>query len=763
MSFVLTPDKFDEQTKAYVARQCSEIPLQGMLMGAIDADALWNVKPLILIDGVMHVVRFSDPQIDPALKAEMLETYEVSKNLTKRPVLVNSGSCSMGLWVCRRFCQVSIAERLQSKNLGEEMLWYRWMFQLIQQLMHLHRHDCFHGHITPDNVMIDNDAVYLVDADCSVRSLQQRRQPLCWAPELMIANTELQRSIDVYGLSLVLEPIAKRLKWKDLFGLVSEMQSAHPNVRPSIDEVMRRFERFCRMTFEENQLEEPSGQQQLDTLQWLKGTQTLSADLVRNIQQAVQDQKKPARLDYEKPLADLAEKASVSKILFVLAIFAVGLWWFRTSTPESGQGFSTHQYRTLWQSGVRSRMQEVALAAVRDDDEKARMLIVEDTLQGEARPGVQSQFLKFVFGQAWEQDLTQQDRIFALKLGLGPLIGKQVDVARPLEDAHPAIVLATIGGIASGNLPKAVAEISVQVMYGLPQPYRGAFELLNSLGFQTFEYETSHALARLFYRGFNAADFESYVKANSASNGASRLLALAIALFSKDEQFPEAAWRIVSSPDTTFGELVAWFDQNPVVDWKTIPTMTKLYILAGIPWPQGLAFDLVADLLRHPLESVCDLAAQRLHENVLKNDPIETLVFIHTTALKIERADVVLLITALVAPEEMKQALVSKWFSRAPAPELVVGLLGTRSAVSGLDPFSVEAARYLRTKSWQVSLEQLQHLLLHRDPLVRVLAYSRLNPTNPVHRELLTAASKVETNDRILNELKMKLEEASAH
>src|SRR5690606_35234836 len=115
----------------------------------------------------------------------------------------------------------------------------------------------------------------------------------------------------------------------------------------------------------------------------------------------------------------------------------------------------------------------------------------------------------------------------------------------------------------------------------------------------------------------------------------------------------------------------------------------------------------------------------------------------------VSREQVVLLLLALKSEGEQQYPFLAKWFETEPDPILVFRLLLSRSKISGLDPFSVEAARYLKDARLQPTADELQVLALHPEPLARTLEYQYLDGAQPEHREILEAMIQVEPNARV--------------
>src|SRR5690606_33678537 len=78
-----------------------------------------------------------------------------------------------------------------------------------------------------------------------------------------------------------------------------------------------------------------------------------------------------------------------------------------------------------------------------------------------------------------------------------------------------------------------------------------------------------------------------------------------------------------------------------------------------------------------------------------------------------------------------------------------------------IDTLSLEGARYLKGKEWNASLGDLKRLLAHRELLVRALAYTKLDPADPVQRKILEDVKSVEPNAALREQVELKLAESS--
>ena len=81
----------------------------------------------------------------------------------------------------------------------------------------------------------------------------------------------------------------------------------------------------------------------------------------------------------------------------------------------------------------------------------------------------------------------------------------------------------------------------------------------------------------------------------------------------------------------------------------------------------------------------------------------------------------------------------------------------SRSNVDSTDVFNLEAARYLRKAEWSAQIDVLKLLSLHPEPLARVIAYGRLNPSVDAERSILLERQLSESNESCMTVLKERI------
>ncbi|MCB0355314.1 MAG: hypothetical protein KDD64_17400, partial [Bdellovibrionales bacterium] len=208
------------------------------------------------------------------------------------------------------------------------------------------------------------------------------------------------------------------------------------------------------------------------------------------------------------------------------------------------------------------------------------------------------------------------------------------------------------------------------------------------------------------------------------------------------------------------GDGLRWFSTGPTSEsWRSVALEKLLELLLHPESVSWLQFEQAADLLRFPQAPVREKGIQRLKVELHDTRSTQELIdVLSTPSTQVKREQVVLLLLALESKGEAQYSFLAKWFETDPDPSLVFALLLSRRSIEGLDPFSVEAARYLIDKHLAPTVEQLEALASHPEALARALGYQYLDASVPAHRRILEAMIQVEPSSRVRDRLRQKLE-----
>jgi hypothetical protein len=221
-----------------------------------------------------------------------------------------------------------------------------------------------------------------------------------------------------------------------------------------------------------------------------------------------------------------------------------------------------------------------------------------------------------------------------------------------------------------------------------------------------------------------------------------------------------ASAELVSAFVERGGELstiIGWFDLEELAGWSKLRSSEKLSLLLGNVPETGMTQARLADLLTFPLDAVRQQAIIKVAEILKGQDVQRLLVTLATPSNGLTREQIISLLSALKLPAQNRTPFISAWFDLKPSPEAVLLILLSRSNVDSSDVFNLEAARYLRRSDWSASIDILKLLSLHPEPLARVIAYGRLNPSVDTERSVLLERQLSESNESCLKVLKEKI------
>lgn len=527
-----------------------------------------------------------------------------------------------------------------------------------------------------------------------------------------------------------------------------------------------------------------------ETLQWLKGTALIKGDVVQKIRDSMgtdaaadacvteADKKSPERSSATtQPAAEEARARPAGKkrhraarrkqeeqpqsawtLLLALVIIAVAVIGIRRGFFEEQPAKEPRliPYEQYWTSNMPSKMREVAAAAALEGDEKAELVIVEDALSGSQRPHVRAELLRIAFNARWEHELRPVDREVALKLALVELLRGGVRGLPPLDDVHPAVLLAVLANTEPDAEVPSLGRIPLQRLVSLPQPFGKAFQDLTALGVTSAADPAARSLARILLSEQSARVTQHFLRSGDDARLARGKLALLLRL---NQPPAEVVWEAIKTdPAGALRESAGWFDGGTLVNWHDVPARQKALLMSGSLPEEQLRPEHYDDLLRFPVIELRPAVERKLLELYPPENRF-TLQVLADQRNALTRDQTIALLTTLLTEKKLQYQLLDRWFGMKPDTGTVLEIVVARRSIQPDDPFSVRAAGYLKARDWSASLPDLKKLIVHQEALVRALAYAKLDAQDPKQALILQYGAAREPLENLRRQIRNKLDD----
>lgn len=722
----------------------------GALVGAVRAEASWDLRPVLLERDELSVLRFAAAQ--PNLSAAM-SNYAVGiadllqKESTATGTIV-SGVAQGRLWVRREWPRVKHALTSQREIILE----------LLRFVERCHQSGVAHGHLAWPNVFLIGGTVRVVDFGFAALNATGGSSTESFPPEWRPGEVPKPAG-DLFLLGKMLLEVDLNDFTPDQRGLVMALLNPHPGSRPIMRTLLDRFStrgaggvsegsfKSGRLITTTNKGNSPSSEPTV--------SEQRRAETPRSFSPSAEPAASPdlTQTRDQKQTSDQRRSTQINPVIYVLlGILAVVLYLRFWGGLDSESDLPVETY---WQSNQISLMRHVGAAAIADPDGPAALTVVGDALRGQKRTQVSGDFLRIVFDPRWEASLDETDRSLAFKSALSGLMGTDPPLLSDLQQRHPALLLAALATARDEAARKGAA---INRLSELPEPYGPVFQGLIDQGINEGGEPVVFFAARIV-----SGDVSEEVIDGFLAGDRPPMLGRLKAVFPLAEQSPSFAAIILRLlARGPFGQLVSWFDEEAAGHWGTLAPAARLSLLLGKYPEVPLAKEQLIDLCSFPNPQIRDRARADLPAAVgPESGRIAGLVFRQKDKL-LTREQLIILFELFTLSQEEEYTFLDIWFKTKPEPSLVLKILIARQDIRGLDPFNVEAARYLKDKNWIASLTELKALSLHPEPLARTLAYSRLDPKVPDQAEVLRAMAKVEPNQRIRDQIQLKIESAAA-
>lgn len=740
VSRILSPEELSDAQRDIVTRTIAAAQTGGVLTGVLHGGAEWDLRPLILEHGVLTVIRSSDPEL-AFLQQQYSELRRTFRILIQAGQALQSGEREGQLWLRRRYFSSTLLQKREEERLPEGDVG-RFLAQLLRVYRHYLQFEIVHGHIHLGNVAYENDTLYLLDAGFCYHTPSKRFSSSNLAPELG-KNVLSGAAADIFGLGLVSKEVC------------------HPYL-PSTDP-----RRTC---FESMLHEDPSRRPSFEWVENVfmhgdqakgggRGEGVAGGRLVERTSGAVQI---PTPVETKEPPATPKAKSSSSGFSWIIgALIAVGVvLYVRDRGDQGSQNEADLPVEAYWSSGQPSFMKEVAEAAVDRGDAQARFVIVDAAMRGKSYPFVRADLIRLAFDPRWDNALTDEDRRVVLKISLGALLPRSAlgfTLAPPL---HPGVVLALLASMDINSAGAQLSRFPVDYLSSLPAPIGPSFQALAQLKYQSVEVPESRALAHLLTGDIRPQVLDAYLKQGEEVGLVLAKLEALKGLLAENQKLGDVLADHLEKGGGIGKDLMGWFTHDELGLWKEVPKKVRLFISLGVLPPKTLSFEQYVDLVRFPRQSVRKEALQALGDENQKLVSVATYLAGNDHSLG--RTQVIGLMSALKAKGEAAFTFVSRWFKTNPDPAAVAAVLIMRADnQEDLDPFSVEAARYLMARIEEVPLDlpRVRKLLVHKEPLARAFAYMKLDPKKPDERQILQDMSVIEPNARMRKEITDRLKQ----
>lgn len=737
VSRILSPEELSDAQRTIVTRTIAAAQTVGVLTGVLHGGAEWDLRPLILEHGVLTVIRSSDPELAFSQQhyGELRRTFRI---LIQVGQALQSGEREGQLWIRRRYFSSTLLQKKEEERIPDKDV-ARFFSQLLKIYRQYLQFEVVHGHIHLGNVAYENGTLYLLDAGFAYHTPSRRFALSNIAPEVS-KNILSGLAADIYGLGLLARDACENyLPSSDpRRACISSMMHDEPSRRPSFEWVENVF-----------------------TQRGEKGEVASSVGRLVERRDSVPKEEAPP----PPQVVSTPPKPSSSGFYWVVGgALAIALVFLARDRGDQGADpvESAIPLDAYWSSGQPSYMKEVAEAAVDRGDSQARFIIIDSAMRGKNSPFVRGELIRLAFDPRWDNELTDEDRKVVLKISLGSLLPRSAlgfTLAPPL---HPGVVLALLASMEVNSAGAQLSRFPVDYLSSLPAPIGPAFKTLSQLKYPSVEAPESRALAHIVSNDIRPQILESFLKQGEEAGLVLAKLEALKGLLADNQKLADALADHLEKNPGIGKELFSWFATDDLNLWKAIPKKARLLVALGVLPPKTFSFEQYVDLLRFPRQSVRKEALQGLTGETQDLRLLNVAIFLSGNDHSLSRTQVVGLMSALHAKGEVAYTLVSRWFKTDPDPSAVATVLITRGdSQEDLDPFSVEAARYLMGRIAEVPLDlpRIRKLLVHKEPLARAFAYMKLDPKKPEERQILQDMSVVEPNARMRKEITDRLKQ----
>lgn len=715
-SRVISAEQFTPEMSAAVQRFIKGAELKGVITGALLGDAVWDVRPLILIDGQVQILRFLDPSL--AFQSDNYSKHKAYlEKIKKIELIIAYGEFEEQAWYLRRFYNSTLADSTDLPTLAS-------VNKIIDQLRQIHKIGLVHGHLSPHNIGLDQGEIILLDPGTCIFSGSSRISKQDLAPELQ-GGFQPSFATDIYGLGVILKYIFDSDKKNDFNSFLNSLINTDPARRP--------------------------------TIQWVQDS----------LQGKFHNRHQFGSVPVQNSTSIVTQNFNRHNFLFLilLSLLCLSLYivisnkFVEEPVAAVEESIPVDNY---WLSDQPSLMKKVAMAAIKDDSESARYVIVRNALQNKQFQGVLNHVIKVAFDPRWESTLTAEDRKVVFKIALGGLLTKEERATPFRRDLNPAVILALVSSVDVNTEGAEFSGFSVDYLTRLPSPIKEAFKKLSELGVKNMEEKPAKGLSHLLTGNLSNAAIEAYLLGFSSPKSSEEIVSLIKLIQPITDKFPlvkQNIFEILTTKDNDTKQLFKWFIDGELGVWETVSSEKRLDIIAN-SLKDNFSTEQLCDLLAFPDKNISKNALLMLKNQKENADIAAFLDVVAGYATSMKRAELISLISIIKLGQDKNYPLIQKWFKSSPDPQMVANLLISRRKSSETDSFTFEASRYLSTNAGKLkfNINELKQLVAHPEPMVRAVAYSHLKPSVPEELLVLKSSVKVEPNARMRKDIEDRLQ-----
>ncbi len=751
---LVSPEDLTEKQRLTLAAYARFFPAGAVCVNVMVGAEDWDLRPLLLSLGKVSVARFSMVLGDSLVRsvASDIERFSALVASEQRAQLLPGEGRFMLL---RPYFAETLKDDLECGRIvgAKERL---ELAQALIKLVHeLNIRGLAHGHICPANIVRNGMRPVLIDP--ALGALHRTSDPYL-PPECALGKPP-DTTTDLYCLGRTLVTIVGESFSSQQRLAVEQLLVPSPRQRPSLEEIAGVF------GLEKTSMSDMPGTRD-GSLKTQRGPGRLLKPGAQPPTAVVPEQ--VVDVDRSPRVSTSRRENSWTTSLLVSAAIVVAVGWvikdrypaiYFELTSRLPMLASQHsaEYEAEWASRDRARMAVVGRAGVIRREPAAINTIINDLTAGANPDGVNGSLLRVALSDGWHDELSPTDKHAALVFALEGLVPEGRAQVVELASLHPGVLLAVLGQSSPKNVPSEVKGLPVDLLIRLPAPFGELFSQAKAMGVNNVGDIPALGLAEIVTGNASAQAFERFLGNDAQAAQTLAKVSLILPVVSTNDAVASELLSILGDRGGDIAALVHWFDVEDLAGWRSVKAADKLMLLLG-NFPQSqLSVPQLSDLLTFPLVKVRDEALVKLREVFPGQEGERLLLTLTTPASGLSREQTIALLSALAVPSNARLPFITAWFSLSPSPDSVLLVLLSRSHVDSQDLFNLEAARFLRRTSWSSTIDILKLLTRHPEPLARVLAYGRLDPSVDESRSILLERQREEKDESCLKVLQERL------